>query len=122
MVASFVVLASCNRKVERPAPPTFPVIGMVQTNGGPVPVGGCVEFESRQGTGLNAIGVIDASGNFSLHVPYVDRVLPGATEGPHDVRIMLPIEKGGAVVRIPNALVVQPRDNHFTISMPKTQQ
>jgi len=122
VVAWMVALTSCSRKVERAVPQTFPVTGRVQTNGGPVPVGGCVEFESRQSAEFNAIGVIDADGHFSLHVPYVDRVLHGATEGPHDVRIMLPIEKGGAVLRLPNVLIVQASENVFTIDMPKAQQ
>jgi hypothetical protein len=120
LAASLSVLASCSRKLERPAPPTFPVKGKVVTNGGPLPVGGCVEFEpNRNGLEITATGVIDSEGRFSLSIPFVDRVLPGATEGSHSVRVLLPIDDGGGVVRIREPFIVQPRENEFTINIPK---
>jgi hypothetical protein len=120
LVASFSVLASCSRKIERAAPPTFPVKGRVVTSGDRLPVGGCVEFEPNQnGLEITACGVIGSEGQFSLSIPFVDRVLPGATEGSHSVRILLPIDDGGGVVRIREAFIVQPRENEFTINIPK---
>jgi hypothetical protein len=120
LTASLSALASCSRKIERPAPPTFPVIGRVTTSGGRLPVGGCVEFEPNQnGLEITATGVIDGEGRFSLSIPFVDRVLPGATEGSHSVRVLLPIDDGGGIVRIREPFIVQPRENEFTINIPR---
>src|SRR5687768_10450002 len=85
------VQSGCEQKVERPALPTFPVKGQVVTSG-KMPVGGCVQFEpTAGGSDYMAAGVIDKEGRFALRVPYVDRVLPGATEGPHTARVLLPL-------------------------------
>lgn len=120
LAASLSVLSSCSRKFERPAPPTFPVKGKIVTSGDRMPVGGCVEFEpNRNGLEITATGLIDSEGQFSLSIPFVDRILPGATEGSHSVRVLLPIDDGGGVVRIREPFIVQPRENHFTINMPK---
>ena len=105
---------------ERPAPPTFPVKGRVVTSADRLPVGGCVEFEPNQnGLEITATGVIDGEGRFSLSIPFVDRVLPGATEGSHSVRVLLPIDDGGGIVRIREPFIVQPRENEFTINIPR---
>jgi hypothetical protein len=120
-----VVLAftGCSKKPDRQTPQTFPVTGQVISHDDRLPVGGCVEFKPGQNEfEFTAMGVIDAEGNFSLRIPYVDRVLSGATEGPHSVRVMLPIGKsggGGGVVPIEGSFTVQPRENYFTINMPK---
>jgi hypothetical protein len=84
-----------------------------------MPVGGCVQFEPTQNSqDYVAQGVIDEQGRFTLRVPYVDRVLPGATEGPHTARILLPLNQGGAAVPIGGSFVIRPSENEFTIQMP----
>jgi hypothetical protein len=123
LAASALMLTSCSKRPERPALPTFPVTGQVVTSGERLPIGGCVEFESKQhGLDYTAMGVIDSEGKFALSIPFVDRVIPGATEGPHAVRVMLPIDEGGGVVRMQDPFVVQPRENHFTIDIPKKRK
>jgi hypothetical protein len=81
-----------------------------------------VEFESaKHGAEFTANGVINAGGEFSLKIPYVDRVLAGATAGPHTVRVLLPLEqhgRGSGAVGIKGEFEVKPGDNHFTINMP----
>lgn len=108
----------CEEKAPRPALATHPVTGVVVTTG-KLPVGGCVQFEpTKNGQAYVAQGVIDEQGRFSLQVPYVDRVLPGATEGPHSVRILFPLNQGAAIVPIEGSFVVRPSDNEFTIQIP----
>jgi hypothetical protein len=118
LVLGLLVQSGCQEKVDRAALSTYPVSGKVVTNG-KLPVGGCVQFEPTQnGMDYVAQGVIDKEGRFSLRVPYVDRVLPGATEGPHNVRVLLPINQGGGMVPITEPLIVEPGANEFTINMP----
>src|SRR5262245_54083610 len=94
LLASFAALVGCGSKPQRAAPATYPVTGEVKPISGKLPVGAQIEFTPKadgKGAELTAVGFIDDAGKFSLHVPYVDRVLPGATEGKHTVRIMLPV-------------------------------
>jgi hypothetical protein len=117
---SVIMQGGCQQEPERPALATYPVKGKVVATG-KLPVGGCVQFQPvENGANYVANGIIDEQGSFSLQVPYVDRVLPGATKGPHTVRVLLPLSDGGTPVPIAGAFVVQPRDNEFTIEMPKT--
>jgi hypothetical protein len=120
LALSLVAQIGCEQKPERPALPTFPVTGKVVTTG-KMPVGGCVQLEPTQnGMDYVAQGVIDAEGRFTLKVPYVDRVIPGATEGPHTARVLLPLNQGGAAVPIEGSFVVRQGENEFTIQMPGT--
>jgi len=110
----------CEQKVLRPALPTHPVTGVVVA-AGKMPVGGCVQFEPTQnGQDYVAQGVVDEQGHFTLRVPFVDRVIPGAIEGPHTVRVLLPLNQGGTVVPIDGSFVVRPGENEFKINMPGT--
>lgn len=116
--AAQTTLLACQQKQQRPALTTYPVTGKVIA-AGILPVGGCVQFEpEKNGTDYVAQGVIDKEGRFSLQVPFVDRVLPGATEGPHSVRVLLPLKQGGKPVPIAGSFVVRPEPNEFTIQMP----
>jgi hypothetical protein len=108
----------CEEKAPRPALATHPVTGVVVTTG-KMPVGGCVQFEpTKNGQTYVAQGVIDEQGRFALQVPYVDRVLPGATEGPHSVRVLFPLNQGALIVPIDGSFVVRPSENEFTIQIP----
>lgn len=119
MVVAGLGLSGCEQKAERPALETYRVTGRIVTTG-KMPVGGCVQFEPTQnGQDYVAQGVIGADGQFSLQVPYVDRVLPGATAGPHTARVLLPLRDGGTAVPIAGSFEVKTADNEFTIEMPK---
>ncbi len=118
LVVLLVLPHGCQHRLERPALPTYPVRGKIVTSG-TMPIGGCVQFEpAKNGLNYLAQGVIDAEGQFSLQVPYIDRVLPGATEGPHAVRVLLPLKQGGKPVPIEGTFLVEARENEFTIQMP----
>lgn len=111
----------CNAKTERPAPPTYAVSGEVLAKDGRSLVGGCVEFKKEGEEELTATGVIDADGKFSLSIPYVDRVIPGATEGVHRAFVVMPLganRKGGGYVPIVGEFKILPSQNHFTIELP----
>jgi hypothetical protein len=115
-----MVQVGCEHKEERPALATYPVTGKVLTSG-KLPVGGCVQFQPvESGADYTANGIIDEQGRFSLRVPYVDRVLPGATAGPHTVRVLLPLKDGGAPVPIAGTFEVKTQNNEFKIEMPRT--
>lgn len=120
LAVSSIVLTGCEQKAPRPALATHPAAGVVVTSG-KMPVGGCVQLEpAENGQDYVAQGVVDEQGRFTLRVPYVDRVLPGATEGPHTARVLLPLNQGGTVVPIEGSFVVRPGENEFTIQMPST--
>ncbi len=118
LILSLPLLCGCEQDAPRPALATFPAKGKIVTTGR-MPVGGCVQFEPAQnGADYVANGVIQEDGQFTLRVPYIDRVLPGATEGPHTVRVLLPLNQGGTPVPVPGTFVVKPQENEFTIEMP----
>jgi hypothetical protein len=119
-------------KPERPAELTFPVTGELVPNGIEIPNGTRIEFipvSNANKDEYTAVGYFDAQGKFSLKIPYVDRVLPGALEGAHTVRIVrkgLKIQWTGedsGIVPISGDFVVKPTDkpgeNHFKITVPK---
>jgi hypothetical protein len=116
-----LTFTSCGKEY-RSAPETYPVTGKIVATRRALPAGGLVEFESvKHGAEFTANGVIEADGKFSLKIPYVDRVLSGATAGPHTVRVLLPLEQqgsGSGAVRIKGEFEVKPEENHFTINMP----
>jgi hypothetical protein len=121
LCASMTVLG-CSGKTERPAPPTFPVTGVIKVQSGPLPVGGSVEFKPAKDE-LTATGVIKPDGSFTLSIPYVDRKISGATAGPHKVFVIMPLDsnrRGGGYVPISGEFNVLPQENVFTITMPKT--
>ena len=129
LVVGLLTLAACSsRKPPRPAPATFPVSGEVKIAGGTIPKGAQVEFRPESAEKANdftARGRIDPSGKFSLNTPFIDRVLPGAIEGPHTVRILFPTRNSSnssnssGLISISEKFTVKPTENHFTITLPK---
>jgi hypothetical protein len=121
-IIAFALLShvGCEQKEQKPALATYAVTGQIIASG-KLPVGGCVQFQPVDGGArYTANGIIDEQGRFSLQVPYVDRVLPGATQGVHTVRVLLPLNDGGTPVPIAGTFEVKPQDNKFTITMPMT--
>ena len=122
MSAYLLILGACNSKPERAAPPTFPVTGTLTAPDGRSLAGACVEFKTKQNEGeLTATGVVDADGKFSLQIPYVDRVIRGATAGSHNVFVVMPLgtdHKGAGYVAIKGNFEVQLTENHFNIKLP----
>src|SRR5204863_23348 len=88
--------------------------------------GACVEFKTKQNEGeLTATGVVDANGKFSLQIPYVDRVISGATAGPHNVFVVMPLganHMGAGYIAIKGDFEVQPTENHFELTLPTKQR
>jgi hypothetical protein len=121
MLVCLLTFAGCG-KSERPGPKTFPVTGQVVVTQSRLPVGGQIEFKPQQNEfEFTAVAPIEENGKFTLRIPYVDRSLPGATEGPHSVRVILPLFGPGwqgGEVRVAETFTVQPRENHFTIKLP----
>jgi hypothetical protein len=131
LVLGLSTLAACDRgKQLRPAPPTYPVVGEVRADGGKIPSGAQIEFRPESAEKANdftARSVIDGAGKFTLNTPFIDRVLPGAIEGPFRVRILFPSGNnpttisGSGLISVPEKFTVQPTDNHFIINLPKQQ-
>jgi hypothetical protein len=127
LVTGLLTLASCSRsKPLRPAPPTFPVSGEVKLDGGKIPPGSTIEFRpenNEKAAELTAKGVVHASGKFTLCILYIDRILPGALEGRHTVTISFPTgssSNSSGLISIPEKFTVEPRENFFTVSVPKS--
>jgi hypothetical protein len=129
LAVGLLTLAACNRgKPLRPAPPSYPVSGEIKSDGGRIPAGSQVEFRPESAEKANdftARAVIDPAGKFSLNTPFIDRVLPGAIEGPYTVRILYPSSNnptsttGSGLISISEKFTVKPGENHFTINIPK---
>lgn len=112
----------CRRQSERPAPETFPVTGTVTSQGNLSIEHAIVEFVPNSGDKtLSALGTADATGKFSLAIPYPDRKIPGAPAGVYRVTVMLPLNPdrtGGQRYELPDEYVVEPRENDFTLKLP----
>jgi hypothetical protein len=129
LAVGLLTLAACNpSKPLRPAPPTYPVSGEVTLDRGQLPAGAQVEFRPESAEKANdftARGRIDPAGKFSLNTPFIDRVLPGAIEGPHTVRILFPTNASSnngyssGLIPVSEKFTVKPTENHFTITIPK---
>jgi hypothetical protein len=125
LIACVLALSACNGNPPRPAPPAYPVTGKVTAPDGRSLVGARIEFKPRADKfEFKAIGVADADGNFSLKIPFIDRVIEGATAGPHRVTVTMALNanrEGGKYYPLPGEVVVKSTENHFKIELPKGQ-
>jgi len=101
---------------------TYPVKGKVVFKGGrPVTSGGRIEFQSTSDPQVKATGWIELKdGSFSLTTYKQGKKIEGALEGPHSVVVEL--RNPVAVVNLPNVYTVEPRENDFTIEVPKPRR
>jgi hypothetical protein len=125
LIACVLSLNACNSKPPRPAPPAYPVTGKVTAPDGRSLAGARIEFLPREDKfEFKAVGLADANGNFALKIPFIARVIEGATEGPHRVSVTMALNanrEGGKHIPLPGELVVKPSENHFIIELPKGQ-
>jgi hypothetical protein len=126
VVGSLSGIVGCSKATQRYAPPTFPVRGKVFFPDGEVPVGATVEFQPKTNQfEMMAMGAVDAKGKFSLSIPFTDRMILGATQGPHEVTVRMPLgaaRYSGVEFVLPKPFVVQPGDNEFTLTIPSMTQ
>ena len=117
--ALFTGAAGCGVKSSTPPPKTYPVTGKVVVPGGQPPAGARIQFEPKD-AGLMASGTIEADGSFSLTLLFEGQKLPGATEGPHRVTVITPLNAdrtGGEQISVEGTYTVEPKDNDFTITL-----
>jgi hypothetical protein len=132
-VAVAIVLLSALGCSKKPTlPETFPVRGKaVFPDGQPVP-GGAIRFESQSDATVVANGEIGRDGTFTVSTFKVGVRAPGAIAGPHRVIVIFSdelsaaipsrpgIPAGGALsVVLPKPFTIQPKDNEFTLTVPK---
>jgi hypothetical protein len=112
--------SGCHRRVVRPIPKTYPATGKVVVTQGQFSAADCmIQFEPENPE-LMAQGIVAKDGTFSLNTVFHEDRLPGATEGPHAVRIIPPLTRGGAntiPVVTPASLKVEPKENVFTVKV-----
>lgn len=106
-------LSGCHKKVQWPAPNTYPVTGQVVVSKGEIPVGARIEFESSDPEVL-ANGSIAADGSFTLRTMFHEQMLPGATEGSHRVLVRPP---GAYTLVLKDRYTVEPKENHFIVKL-----
>lgn len=113
-----VGLLGCHRRVEKTPPETYPVSGkLVTTRGQLPPAGSTIQFQPEN-VNWTANGRIEADGSFTLSVPFNQKRLPGATQGPHSVTVFPIFEhRRGNPISIQERCVVEPKDNRFTVSL-----
>ena len=110
-------LAGCGRGLA-----TYPAKGKVVIKGGrPVASGGRIEFQSTSDPQAKATGWIDfTTGRFSLTTHREGRAVEGAVVGTH--RVVVELRDPVAVVNLSNVYTVEPRENEFTIELPKRRR
>jgi hypothetical protein len=124
LIVCQLTVAGCNSQPPRPAPQTYPVTGKVTSPSGQSLVGARIEFKPKDNQWeLAARGVVEADGRFSLQIPFIDRQIPGATEGPHRASLTMALGQkhdgtGGDYIPIPGEFIVKPGENNFEITLP----
>lgn len=116
-----VAVAGCSRRPDVPLPTTYPVTGRVVTGTGEPVRGGAIQFQSTKDSKATAICEIQPDGTFSLSYPYepARKRLPGTIAGPHKVTIIPAMSESQTAVQtdLPQTYTVEPRENHFTITL-----
>jgi len=105
-------------------PATYEVKGtLVSADGQPIG-GGMIEFRSKAGASLSAVGRTQPDGTFSLTTMVNNRKVPGAVAGPHQVTVMPPppdtqdVQAVAEPVVLPDTFEVKPDgSNEFTIKL-----
>ena len=101
-------------------PRTYPVKGKVVFKGGtPVP-DGRIQFQSTTDPPVKALSDIDKDGSFSLTTYIEAKNTGGAPAGSY--RVVIELERPVEVVALPSAYTVEPRENDFTIVIPKQRR
>jgi hypothetical protein len=124
-LGALVLAAGCSGGAK--VPKTYPVSGKVlQADGKPM-TGGVVQFVPKNNLDVTTSGEIQADGSFTLSTVAENKKVTGATEGPHTVTVLPPVqsqksEQGSAppAILIPEAYTVKSDgENNFTINIPK---
>ena len=111
-------------QAERPKrvpPATYPVTGTVSRAGGGSLAGNVIQF-IPDNLELGAESVIQDDGSFVLHVVFHNDKIPGASAGPHKVKVLVRsaaiTDRGGSILTLPKKLVVEKGENNFDINFP----
>ncbi len=99
-------------------PTLHPVGGTVTLPDGKPAVGCIVEFSSDSPgtTGMNARGVVQPDGSFTLETRVGAKDLPGALAGPHRAVIVAPALAGSGVPGAVNAVLVPEKYSDYATS------
>lgn len=114
-------VAGCQDNNGRPIPKTYPVRGKLEDkNGAAVTNAGRIEFQTRSELYHTVLGMAEADGTFSMYTLSNDKKYDGATEGVHQVFVVLVNKSTGEETRVPVAdCTVQPGENNLTIVVEK---
>jgi hypothetical protein len=113
--------AGCQSDSGRPIPKTYPVRGkVVDKNGAAITNAGRIEFETPNELYHTVLGMAEPDGTFTMYTLSNDKKYMGATEGPHQVFVILVNKQTGEESRVQAAdCTVQPSDNDMTIVIDK---
>src|SRR5262245_13538871 len=123
IVAAFALalIAGCQNNNGRPIPKTYPVRGkLVDKSGAAITNAGRIEFHTPNELYHTVLGMAEPDGTFSMYTLSNDKKYDGATEGTHQVFVVLVDKRTGEETRTPaEGCAVKPGENNLTIVVEK---
>jgi hypothetical protein len=117
-LAALLAASACAPKATLPQ--LYPVHGRAVYEGGTPVRGGSVSFQSLDHPEVSTAGPIGPNGTFTLSSFKAGVRSPGATVGPHQVVIYF-ADPSTPTHSLPTPLVVEAKDNEFTLTVPKSR-
>lgn len=119
-LAIILVTTGCYRKPSYTPPDTYPVSGTLVAPAGKIPAGSLIQFIPIDGK-HKPEGTIQEDGSFTLKTLFHEEWLPGGVEGEYlRAAIFVPIglgPLGGQVIHHNQAFTIEPKENHFTVTL-----
>ena len=123
VLAVGVSITSCQGASQRPIPQTYPVRGKVVYKSGGLVTAGRIEFRTPGELYHTILGEVQPDGTFSLYTLSNDKKYPGATEGTHQVFVILVEPHTNEEIRVSaGECTVQPGDNDIILQVEKPRR
>ena len=119
VAVAVAVTVGCHQKVTYTPPEVYPVTGKVIAPAGIPLAKATIEFRPENLEHM-ARGRVAEDGSFSLSVAFHDKLIPGATPGPHKVNVQVSgLGFGGSdkVYTVDGTYTIEPKENNFTITL-----
>jgi hypothetical protein len=121
LVSALALFCGCQGSDGRPIPKTYPVRGkVVDKDGAAITNAGRIEFHTPNELYHTVMGMAEPDGTFTMYTLSNDKKYDGATEGVHQVFVVLVDKRTGEENRVAvKDCTVQAGDNELTIVIDK---